>query len=123
MDEIEFGHQLVVEIYDDFGNFEGEWTYEVSDEFLEEWEDLDSQDSLLGKTLVRELLALRIEENSPVTSRLLKNNVCRTEFLVWGVPFSIISEIPRLRIVNVAVEKMYNCLSDLVIKENIRIVH
>ena len=123
MDEVVVELQLVIEVYDDYGNFEGEWTYEVSRESIEEWEEVDSQDTLSGKTLVRYLLLSRLEEYSPITSRLLKNNVCKAEFIVAGVPDSIISEIPRLRLVNIAVDRMYDCLSDIVIRENIRIVH
>ena len=124
MDEVELEEiQLVVEVYDDFGNFEGEWAYEVSRESLEEWESIDCADSGAGKTMVRLLLISRLREHSQITWELLKNNVCRAEFTVAGVPEAIIREIPRLRTVNIAVDRMYSCLSELVITENIRIVH
>ena len=124
MDEVVIEEiQLVVEVYDDFGNFEGEWAYEVSREALEEWERVDCGDSLAGKTMVRLLLISRLRQHSLLTWELLKNNVCRADFIVGGVPEDIINEIPRLRLVNIAVDKMYSCLSELVITENIRIVH
>ena len=115
--------QLVIEVYDDRGNFEGEWAYEVSRESIEDWEEADQHSSQEGRTLVRYLLLSRLAEYSPITWQLLKNNVCVGEFVAAGVPSSIVKEIPRLNIVNIAVNRMYDCLSELVISEKIRIVH
>jgi hypothetical protein len=114
---------LVIEVYDDQGNFEGEWAYEVSRESIEDWERADQCNSREGKTLVRYLLLSRLAEYSPITWQLLKNNVCVGEFAAAGVPSNIVKEIPRLNTVNIAVDRMYECLSELVISENIRIVH
>lgn len=115
--------ELVIEVYDDFGNFEGEWCYEVSRDAIEQWETADQVDAVQGLSMVRFLLLSRLAEHSPITWELLKNNVCMGEFVIQGIPKSIEREIPRLKIVNIAVDRMYNCLSNLVIDECIRTVH
>ena len=123
MDNDLTGMQLVVEVYDNSGNFEGEWDYEVTRDSLERWEEADSQDFNEGKSLVRYLLISRLREHCSLTWRLLTNNVCLGEFIEGGVPQDLIAEIPRLNIINTAVDKMYSCLSQLVIDEEIRMVH
>jgi len=115
--------QLIVEVFDDLGNFEGEWPYEVTRSSITEWEEIDALDFEQGKTLVRYLLLSKLKEHSPLTWTLLTNNTCLNEFLYEGVPSNIVSEIPRLSVVNAAVERMYDCLSRLVLEENIRIAH
>jgi len=115
--------QLVVEVYDQVGNYEGEWTYDVSRSSLEQWEEADMLDFEQGKCLVRYLLLSRLKEHSFITWQLLTNNTCLGEFLSDGVPSSIVAEIPRLSVVNAAVDRMYECLSKLVVDEDIRIAH
>ena len=114
---------LVVEVFDNAGNFEGEWDYEVSRESLAQWEEADTEDPQEGLSLVRYLLISRLREHSPITWQLLTNNTCITEFVDNGVSQDLVAEIPRLHIVNIAVQRMYECLSDLVFSENIRIYH
>lgn len=123
MDEYLTGMQLVVEVYDTSGNFEGEWDYDVSRDSLERWEEADSRDFREGKSLVRYLLISRLHDHCPLTWLLLTNNVNIGEFIDQGVPQDLIAEIPRLNVVNTAVDKMYSCLSNLVIEEEIRMVH
>lgn len=115
--------QLVVEVYYPEGNFAGEWVYDVSRNSLEQWEVADMLDFEQGKCLVRYLLLSRLKEHSFITWQLLDNNTCLGEFLSDGVPSSLVAEIPRLSVVNAAVDRMYDCLSKLVVDEEIRIVH
>ena len=115
--------QLIVEMYDELGNFEGEWDYEVSRDSIENWEKVDWANIEDGMSLVRFLLLSRLKEHSPLTWKLLSNNTSMGEFLTEGVPKYLVEEIPRLSIVNIAVERMYACLSKLVIEEQIRIEH
>lgn len=115
--------QLVIEVYDNYGNFEGEWAYDVSRSSIEQWEEADLRDFEQGKSLVRYLLISRLKDHSPITWKLLTNNTNIGDFLTFGVPDDIIAEIPRLSVVNTAVDRMYDCLSKLVIDEDIRIAH
>ena len=115
--------QLVIEVYDDLGNFEGEWGYEISRESIIDWEHADLLDIEDGKSLVRFLLLSRLKEHSPLTWRLLSNNASIGDFLNEGVSEDLVTEIPRLSIVNIAVDRMYACLSKLVLDEDIRITH
>lgn len=114
---------LVVEVYDHTGSHEGNWEYEVSRNSIINWESIDHISEEDGKSLVRYLLITRLEEYSPITWKLLSNNSCMGEFLSEGVPDYLVNEIPRLGLINRAVEKMYNCLSAVVVNEEIRIVH
>ena len=115
--------QLVVEVFDEDGNFEGEWAYDVSRISLEQWEEADLQDFKQGKSLVRYLLLSKLQDHCSLTWKLLTNNTCLGEFLHEGVSEELETEIPRLSIVNTAVDHMYACLSKLVLDENIRIAH
>ena len=115
--------ELVVEVYDEWGNFEDQWAYDVSRASIEEWESADQQDNEQGRSLVRFLLLTKLGDYSPITLQLLQNNVCMGDFLTYGVPEDIVREVPRLHIVNMAVDKIYGILSELVIRENIRMVH
>lgn len=115
--------QLIVEVFDHEGNFEGEWAYEVSRSSITQWEEIDIQDFEQGKTLVRYLLLSKLKEHSPITWELLANNTCLSEFLYEGVPSNIVAEIPRLSVVNAAVDRMYDCLSRVVLEEDIRVAH
>ena len=115
--------ELVVEVFDHEGNFDGEWTYEVSRNSIEQWEKADTDDLEQGKSLVRYLLLSKLKEHSYITWELLANNTCIGEFLTEGVPSDTVLEIPRLSVVNIAVDKMYDCLCKIVIDEHIRTVH
>lgn len=123
MEEDLIGMHLVVEVYDTSGNFEGEWDYEVTKEALERWEKADSTDLNEGKSLVRYLLLSRLKEHCSLSWRLLSNNLCLGEFIEGGIPNDLLVEIPRLFVINSAVDKMYECLSRLVLDESIRVVH
>ena len=115
--------QLVVEIFDLQGNYVGEWAYDVSRSSIQQWEEADRLDFEHGKCLVRYLILTRLKEHSFITWQLLTNNTCLGEFLSNGVPNSIVEEIPRLSILNTAVDRMYDCLCRLVVAEDIRIAH
>lgn len=115
--------ELVVEVFDHEGNFDGEWTYAVTRNSIEQWEAVDTLDYDHGKSLVRYLLLSKLKEHSYITWELLSNNTCLGEFLTEGVPGSIVLEIPRLSVVNTAVDRMYDCLCRIVIDEQIRVVH
>lgn len=117
------GHTLIVEVYDNQGNFEGEWEYDISNDSLTNWEEVDMRDAEQGLALVRYLLLTNLKSNCFVTWDLLTRNTSLTEFITQGVPSSIVAEVPRLSIVNAAVDRMYDCLCDLVLKEEIRIGH
>lgn len=115
--------QLIVEIFDEDGNYEGEWTYDVSRGSIIQWEEVDMQDGAQGKTLVRCLLLTKLKEHSPSIWDLLTNNSSVVEFLAEGVPSGLVAEIPRLSIINTAVDRIYECLSKLVLQQQIRIAH
>ena len=115
--------QLVVEVFDDLGNFQGEWAYDLSRSSIERWEEADLDDFEQGKSLVRYLLLSKLQQHSFITWQLLTNNTCLGEFISEGVPDEIVTEIPRLSVVNTAVDRMYECLSQLVLEEEIRIAH
>jgi len=115
--------ELVVEVYDHVGNYEGQWSYEVSRDSIKQWEQADTEDFKQGKSLVRYLLLSRLKEHSYITWELLSKNTCLGEFLTDGVPTDLVLEIPRLSIVNAAVDRMYDCLCRLVVDEHIRMIH
>ena len=123
MEEDLTGMLLVVEVYDTSGNYAGEWDYEVTREALNRWEIADSTDNNEGKSLVRYLLLSRLKEHCSLSWRLLANNLCLREFIDSGIPDELLIEIPRLFVINSAVDKMYECLSSLVLEESIRVVH
>jgi|18_taG_2_1085343.scaffolds.fasta_scaffold22671_3 hypothetical protein len=115
--------QLVVEVFDHQGNFQGEWAYDISRHSIEQWEGVDMDDFDQGKSLVRYLLLSRLKQHSFITWKLLTDNTCLGDFLSDGVADELVSEIPRLCVINAAVDKMYDCLSRLVLDEEIRIAH
>lgn len=115
--------EIIIEVYDDDGRFEGEWDYTLSRESLENWEAIDIANFNEGKRLVRFLLLTKLREHSPLCWALLINNTDMTEFLESGVPSNLVAEIPRLSTLNIAADRVYECLSSLVLEENIRMAH
>lgn len=115
--------EIIIEVYDDSGRFEGEWDYTISRESLEEWEAIDIANFDEGRRLVRYLLLTKLREHSPLCWSLLINNTDMTEFLDSGVPSDIVAEIPRLSTLNIAADRVYDCLSSLVLEEDIRMAH
>lgn len=114
--------ELVVELCDNHLHFE-EWRYSVRPKDLIKWDIIDTEDPDEGLKMVRVLLLMGLSDNSPLTWELLHKNVVLMQFLEWGVPEYIEKEIPRLSLINRAIDKMYNCLVNLAVDQNIRKVH
>lgn len=115
------GVELLVVVEDDEGLHE--CAYTLSYKALERWESMDLTDSETGLMLVRTLVLLKLREHNDSLHQLLIRNCYPAEFINEGVDSYLCRDVPRLNLVNIMIEKVYDTLSDAVIELGFRTVH